>query len=110
MPPWGEASCLPPWGSGNCMAKKFSPPLPHFDSFLRYSSQRHRRFSFYTFPRAMSVLKRDGRFVEAAEPYVEETESLEHGKTYFQGGREYIVDDETAAALQADGFTVEEID
>lgn len=54
-----------------------------------------------------SVVKIDGTYVEHSFPAWEELEELTEGTDYFLGGRTYWITEDTATALENDGFTTE---
>ena len=64
-----------------------------------------RLFSFYTMPQGIAVVWRNGHFVQVRTPSQEETAALVEGVSWFSGGRTYTVSADTAALLNADGFT-----
>lgn len=79
-------------------------------------------FSRYSIPVGISVTRRGGNYGSGAYgsgiyggggaftrtpcPALREIAGLVEGVDWFQGGRTYVIDDDTAAALTADGFTV----
>lgn len=68
---------------------------------------QRRLFRHYgPWPRGLSVVFRNGHYVTVQNPLDEELQHLTDGVTYFLGGHNYIVDDDIAALLIADGFTV----
>lgn len=60
----------------------------------------------YRITRGISVVLRNGHYVQVTHPHTDELNALQEGTDYFIGGHVYTVTDETAAALQADGFEV----
>lgn len=64
-----------------------------------------RVFSFFTQTHSHAVVWRNGHFQTVRVPSQEETDALEEGVTWFSGGRSYLVSDDTATLLTADGFT-----
>lgn len=54
----------------------------------------------------VSLVLRDGHYVQTPYPWLGEIADLQEGVEWFQGGRVYDVDSAVAAALTADGFTV----
>lgn len=75
----------------------FKEPLCPYEPHVR-------PFNFYTQPSPATILLRNGRYIRVYEPAWEEVEILTEGVTYFSEGRDYEIDDATAAALTADGF------
>jgi hypothetical protein len=63
-------------------------------------------FGRYSIQVGISVVKRDGVFRRTPYPALMEVAPLTEGVEWFQGGRTYVIDNGTAAALTADGFTV----
>ena len=63
-------------------------------------------FGRYSIPVGVSVVKRGGVFERRPYPALAEVAGLTEGVDWFQGGRSYTIDDDTATALTADGFTV----
>lgn len=63
-------------------------------------------FGRYSVPVGVSVVRSGGVFVRRPYPALAEIASLTEGVDWFQGGRTYVIDDSTATALTADGFTV----
>lgn len=62
-------------------------------------------FKFFTQPVSFAVVYRNSHYQSVRLPHVDETDQLIEGRTWFTGGRSYLVDDETAALLAADGYT-----
>jgi hypothetical protein len=62
-------------------------------------------FGRYHLPVGVTVIKRDGVYVDSPYPWIGELQGLTEGVDYFLGGRTYRVTDEVAAALAADGYT-----
>lgn len=58
----------------------------------------------------LSVVKKAGHYMTTPYPWLGEIASLTEGKDWFQGGRTYEVSDAVAAALVADGFTLDVVD
>lgn len=65
-----------------------------------------RLLSRYSIPVGQSVVKKGGVYTLMPYPWVGEIEGLAEGSDYFMGGRTYRIDDDIAAALENDGFTV----
>ena len=65
-------------------------------------------FGRYSIPVGVSVVKRDGTFRSTPYPALREIADLAEGVEWFQGGRTYAIDEDTASALTADGFSVDE--
>jgi hypothetical protein len=63
-------------------------------------------FGRYSVPVGVSVVKLNGVFKTTPYPALRELDGLTEGVDWFQGGRTYVVDDDTATALTADGFSV----
>lgn len=63
-------------------------------------------FGRYSIQVGVSVVKRAGVFQRTPYPALMEIAPLKEGLEWFQGGRTYVIDDATATALTADGFTV----
>lgn len=63
-----------------------------------------RLFSFFTQTMSYAVIWRNGHFVQVRVPSQEETDALVEGVRWFTGGRTYVIDQDTAALLEADGF------
>lgn len=64
-------------------------------------------FGRYSIPVGISVVKRGAAFQRVPFPALAEIADLEEGVEWFQGGRTYYVDSETAAQLEVDGFDIE---
>lgn len=64
-------------------------------------------FGRYSIPVGVSVVRSGGVFVRRPYPALMEIAGLVEGVDWFQGGRTYTVSSATAAALTADGFTVD---
>ena len=64
-----------------------------------------RFWSRYGVPVGQSVVKVDGTYVLMPLPWQGDIQDLTEGVDYFLGGRTYVITDDTAAALNADGFT-----
>lgn len=62
-------------------------------------------YRFYMRPVAMNVVQRNGRFQEVRVA-TDHDDGLVEGETWFAGARTYIVSDELALLLQADGFDI----
>lgn len=63
-------------------------------------------FGRYSIPVGVSVVFRDGAFRRTPYPALREIAHLQEGVEWFQGGRTYVIDEDTASALTADGFSV----
>ena len=64
-------------------------------------------FRYFKAPRAVSLVLRNGAWVETQGLDHEEISELEEGVSYFEGGRHYAnVDTVTAASLVAAGYSV----
>ena len=61
--------------------------------------------SRYSIDVGQSVVKMNGVFTLTPYPWIGDLEGKTSGVDYFLGGRTYVIDDATAAALEADGFT-----
>lgn len=62
--------------------------------------------SRYSIDVGQSVVKVNGVFTTMPFPWIGDLQAAgEDGIDYFLGGRTYVIDTETAAALEADGFT-----
>lgn len=83
--------------------QRFTPPV----HYQKLSHIKQKPFSFYAWPVSMSVVLRNSHFQEVRSPSQDETDALVEGETWFAGGRTYLVSDETASLLQADGFTTQ---
>lgn len=64
-------------------------------------------FGRYSIPVGQSVVLRDGHYATVPYPWLGEIAELQDGETYFLGGRTYVVSNEVAFALEADGYTVD---
>lgn len=64
-----------------------------------------RFWSRYGVPVGQSVVKVDGTYTLTPMPWQGDIQDLTEGTDYFLGGRTYVITDEVAAALDADGFT-----
>lgn len=64
-------------------------------------------FGRYSIPVGQSVVKTNGTFRTTPYPWLGDIADLEEGVEWFGGGRTYVVSDEVAALLAADGYTVE---
>lgn len=80
----------------------FTPPTVE----ERMVTPGQRLFGFFTQTMSYAVIWRNGHFVRVRVPSQEETDALVEGTRWFSGGRTYLVDEDTAALLEADGFTV----
>lgn len=60
----------------------------------------------YSIPVGRSVVMVEGHYQVMAYPWLGTIAELEQGVEWFGGGRTYPISGETAAALEADGFTV----
>ena len=63
-------------------------------------------FGRYSIQVGVSVVKRAGVFTRVPYPALAEIHDLTEGEEWFQGGRTYVISDDVASALTADGFTV----
>lgn len=63
-------------------------------------------FGRYSIPVGVSVVRVGGTFERRPFPALREIAGLTEGVDWFQGGRTYVIDDTTATALGAAGFTV----
>lgn len=61
-------------------------------------------FRFFAQTVSDAVVMRNGHFQLVRTPSQEETAALVEGATWFSGGRSYLVSDDTATLLAADGF------
>jgi hypothetical protein len=77
----------------------FSPPT------VQQSMPGDRFWSRYSVPVGQSVVKIDGTYALHPVPWIGDLVGLTEGTDYFLGGRTYVITDEIAAALDADGFT-----
>lgn len=78
----------------------FTPPT------VRQSMPGDRLFSRYGVEVGQSVLLRDGHYALTPFPWQGEIAGKTEGIDYFLGGHEYVVTDDVAEALSADGFDV----
>lgn len=62
-------------------------------------------FDRYTVPVGLSVVRVDGAFITQPFPWLGDIADLTEGVDWFQGGRTYIISDDTAAELTAAGYT-----
>lgn len=63
-----------------------------------------RLFRFFTQTMSYAVVFRNGHYQAVRTPSQEETDALVEGRTWFSGGRTYVIDYDTTALLEADGF------
>lgn len=93
----------PAWGG---YQKEYS--VPTFTPPVRSEKipTKHPLFKHYSRLASFTVLWRNSHFTEVRYPAQEETDQLVEGVTWFPGGRTFTVSAETAALLEADGFTV----
>lgn len=61
----------------------------------------------YAVPVGQSVVKTEGTYVVTPFPWQGDLDGLTQGVDYFLGGRTYPISDDTADALEADGFTTD---
>ena len=59
----------------------------------------------YSIPVGQSVVKIDGTYTLLPFPWKGELDDGIEGIDWFLGGRTYVITDDVAAALEADGFT-----
>lgn len=80
------------------------------DTRYRYRPTDRSPFKYFTEPYTVGVVYRNGHFVEVPVLDADEVAGLVEGVTWFDGGRPYLVDDDTAGLLVADGFSVTDPD
>lgn len=61
----------------------------------------HRLFDFYTLDRGVTVVRVGNRFQQVRYPTQDFLESVDE---YWRGGFDHVVDDDTAAVLDAAGY------
>lgn len=81
--------------------------MPTFTPPTRLEGSTDPFFGRYSIPVGQSVVLRNGVYTVVPCPWLGEIASLVDGVSYFLGGRTYTITAPVAAALQADGFTVE---
>lgn len=64
----------------------------------------HPLLSRYRIDVGQSVVKKDGAYRLMPFPWAGELVGLTEGSDYFMGGRTYVITDDIASALTADGF------
>ena len=80
--------------------------MPLFTPPTRQESSSDSFFGRYSVPVGESVVKVNGTYTTVPYPWLGDIADLEAGVDYFLGGHQYVISDETAAALTADGYTV----
>jgi hypothetical protein len=63
-------------------------------------------FGRYSIQVGISIVRKAGVFERRPFPALMEIAPLTEGVDWFQGGRTYVIDDATATALTAAGFSV----
>ena len=79
--------------------------MPTFTTPTRNEGSSDHFFGRYSIPVGQSVVKKNGHYATTPYPWLGDLVGLTDGVDYFLGGRTYVIDDATAAALQADGYT-----
>lgn len=82
--------------------------MPTFNPPTRMEGSSDFFFGRYSVPVGESVVKVNGTYTVTPYPWLGDIADLTDGEDYFLGGHVYTVSDEIAAALVADGFTVDE--
>ncbi|MDP9820489.1 hypothetical protein [Nocardioides massiliensis] len=80
--------------------------MPTFTPPTRGQSSSDHFWGRFQVQAGESVVKTDGVFTLTPVPWIGDLKGLTEGVEWFQGGRTYVVSDEVAQQLGADGFTV----
>lgn len=80
--------------------------MPTFTPPTRLEGSSDPFFGRYSIPVGQSVVQVSGTYTLMPYPSLSEIAGLEEGVEWFQGGRTYVVSNDVAAALAADGFEV----
>ena len=80
--------------------------MPLFTPPTRLEASSDPFFGRYRISVGESVVRVNGSFTTQPYPWLGDLDGLTEGVDYFLGGRTYVITDDIASALEADGYAV----